>query len=189
MRPYSYNQCLTCKSWLKAYNAMHLLPQITVTAVLMTDKTLSVIRWSKTSLTPFELDFHIMLSARFWYNTNADDAVLLNYCIPPPPNTPAPYPMVLWNAATARARERALLSGDSAYPAFTNFKLIDNELWLPGKTGRLVTQSLVSASDVTPTDRWLNVWCIWHTYLETLQECRSHHRIGWIIQDFRETCL
>ncbi len=31
---------------------------------------------------------------------------------------------------------------DSAYPAFTNFKLIDKELWLPGKTGRLVTQSL-----------------------------------------------
>ncbi len=31
---------------------------------------------------------------------------------------------------------------DSTYPAFTNFKLIDNELWLLGKTGRLVTQSL-----------------------------------------------
>ncbi len=38
-------------------------------------------------------------------------------------------------------------------------------------------------------DRWLNVWCIWHTYLETLQECRSRRRIGWIIQDFRETCV
>ncbi len=48
---------------------------------------------------------------------------------------------------------------------------------------------LVSASDVTPTDRWLNVWCIWHTYLETLQECRSRHLTGWIIQDFRETCV
>ncbi len=48
---------------------------------------------------------------------------------------------------------------------------------------------VVSASDVTPTDRWLNVWCIWHTYLETLQECRSCRRIGWIIQDFRETCV
>ncbi len=48
---------------------------------------------------------------------------------------------------------------------------------------------LVSASDVTPTDRWLNVWCIWYTYLETLQQCRSHRRIGWIIQDFRETCV
>ncbi len=34
-------------------------------------------------------------------------------------------------------------------------------------------------------DRYLNVWCIWYTYLETLQECRRHHRIGWIIQDFR----
>ncbi len=30
--------------------------------------------------------------------------------------------------------------------------------------------TLVSASDVMPTDRWLNIWCIWHTYLETLQE-------------------
>ncbi len=40
-----------------------------------------------------------------------------------------------------------------------------------------------------PTDRWLKVWCIWHTYLETLQECRSRRRIGWIIQDFRETCV
>ncbi len=48
---------------------------------------------------------------------------------------------------------------------------------------------LVSASDVTPTDHWLNVWCIWHTYLEILLECRSRHRIGWIIQDFRETCV
>ncbi len=49
--------------------------------------------------------------------------------------------------------------------------------------------SVTAPSDVTPTDRWLNVWCIWHTYLETLQECRSRHRIGWIIQDFRETCV
>ncbi len=54
---------------------------------------------------------------------------------------------------------------------------------------QLYTGKLVSASDVTPTDRWLNVWCIWHTYLETLQECRSRHPIGWIIQDFRETCV
>ncbi len=38
-------------------------------------------------------------------------------------------------------------------------------------------------------DRWLNVWCIWHTYLETLQECGSRRRIGWIIQDFWETCV
>ncbi len=29
--------------------------------------------------------------------------------------------------------------------------------------------AIVSASDVTPTERWLNVWCIWHTYLKTLQ--------------------
>ncbi len=53
----------------------------------------------------------------------------------------------------------------------------------------LFSTDLVSASDVTATDHWLNVWCICHTYLETLQECRSHHRIGWIIQDFRETCV
>ncbi len=52
-----------------------------------------------------------------------------------------------------------------------------------------VSLSLVSASNVTPTDRWLNVWCIWYSYLETLQECRSRRRTGWIIQDFRETCV
>ncbi len=27
----------------------------------------------------------------------------------------------------------------------------------------IVTNIVVSASDVTPTDRWLNIWCIWHT--------------------------
>ncbi len=42
--------------------------------------------------------------------------------------------------------------------------------------------TVVSASEVTPTDRWLNVWCIWHTKVETLQEFRSCHRIGWIIR-------
>ncbi len=42
-----------------------------------------------------------------------------------------------------RAREREhFYQRDSAYPAFINFKLFDNELWLPGKTGRLVTLSL-----------------------------------------------
>ncbi len=39
----------------------------------------------------------------------------------------------------ARAREY-LYQRDSAFS--TNFKLIDNELWLPGETGRLVTESL-----------------------------------------------
>ncbi len=33
-----------------------------------------------------------------------------------------------------------------------------------------ICSGLDSASDVTPTDHWLNIWCIWHTYLETLQE-------------------
>jgi len=47
----------------------------------------------------------------------------------------------------------------------------------------------VSAPDVTSTDRWLNIWCIWHTYLETLQEIRSRLWIRWIIQDFRQTCV
>jgi len=31
---------------------------------------------------------------------------------------------------------------------------------------RLYSQAdvyIVSASDVTPTERWLNVWCIWYT--------------------------
>ncbi len=48
---------------------------------------------------------------------------------------------------------------------------------------------LISDSDVTLTDRWLNVWCIWYTYLETLQECQSRCRIGWIIQDFWDMCV
>ncbi len=48
---------------------------------------------------------------------------------------------------------------------------------------------VVSASDVTPTERWLNVWCIWHTKVETLQDFRSRPLICWIIQDFRETCV
>ncbi len=52
-----------------------------------------------------------------------------------------------------------------------------------------VREHLVSASDVTPMDCWLNVWCIWYTYLETLHDCRSCCRIGWIVQDFRETCV
>ncbi len=47
--------------------------------------------------------------------------------------------------------------------------------------------SVVSASDVTPTERWLNGWYIWHTFLETLQECRSRHLTGWIKPDFWET--
>ncbi len=46
---------------------------------------------------------------------------------------------------------------------------------------------VVSASDVTLTGHWLNVWCIWHTFLETLQEFLSRHLTGWIKPDFRET--
>ncbi len=30
--------------------------------------------------------------------------------------------------------------------------------------GGAVGGSVVLASDVTPTERWLNVWCIWHTF-------------------------
>ncbi len=37
--------------------------------------------------------------------------------------------------------------------------------------------------------RWKSVWCIWHTKVETLQEFWSHRQIGWIIQDFWETCV
>ncbi len=52
-----------------------------------------------------------------------------------------------------------------------------------------INTELVSASDVTPTERLLNIWCIWFTKVETLQEFWSRRRIGWIIQDFRETCV
>ncbi len=70
------------------------------------------------------------------------------------------------------------------------FKWWLNYLELSFSISKLAScQNLVSASDVTRMDRWLNVWCIWYTYLETLQECRSRRRIGWIIQDFRETCV
>ncbi len=41
-----------------------------------------------------------------------------------------------------------------------------------------------------PTNRWLNVWCISHTKVETLQEFENCcHLIGWILQDFQETCV
>ncbi len=36
-------------------------------------------------------------------------------------------------------------------------------------------------------DHWLNVWYISRTKLETIQECRSCHLIGWILQNFWET--
>ncbi len=52
-----------------------------------------------------------------------------------------------------------------------------------------INTELVSASDVTPTERLLNIWCIWFTKVETLQEFWSRRRIGWIIQDFLETCV
>lgn len=39
------------------------------------------------------------------------------------------------------------------------------------------TMTLVSVSDVTSTNRWLNIWCIQHTTLETRQEFQSHHLI------------
>ncbi len=42
----------------------------------------------------------------------------------------------------------------------------------------ITNTTLVSASDVTPTDHWLNVWCILHTYQEILQEFRSRRQIG-----------
>ncbi len=58
---------------------------------------------------------------------------------------------------------------------FSKDKLLSN------MTVEEVTVHVVLASDVTPMDRWLNVWCIWYTYLETLQECQSRRRIGWII--------
>ncbi len=44
----------------------------------------------------------------------------------------------IWAVRTDRERE-LFYQRDSAYLAFTNFKLIDKEFWLPEKTGRLVT--------------------------------------------------
>lgn len=39
-----------------------------------------------------------------------------------------------------------------------------------------------------PMNHWLNIGCIQHTKLETLQDFEIHHLIGWILQDFWETC-
>ncbi len=52
-------------------------------------------------------------------------------------------------------------------------------LWL-GRLSFWAHDNLVLASDVMATDCWLNVWCIWQIKLETLQEFRSHHWIGWM---------
>ncbi len=39
-------------------------------------------------------------------------------------------------------------------------------------------RGVVSAADATPTERWLNVWCVWqwHPKVEPLQECRVSGR-------------
>ncbi len=52
-------------------------------------------------------------------------------------------------------------------------------LWL-GRLSFWAHDNLVLASDVMATDCWLNVWCIWQTKLETLQDFQSHHWIGWM---------
>ncbi len=92
---------------------MHLLPQITVTAVLITDKTLhlrhSLVKNLVNSIWTW-ISYNVKcikctLISEVWYNTNADDTVLFNYCFFPPfyflyINPPPSYPMVLWNAAT-----------------------------------------------------------------------------------------
>ncbi len=55
---------------------------------------------------------------------------------------------------------------------------------------RNVKRQVVSASDVRPMNHWLNVWCIWHTKVETLHEFQSRHQIGWIIHYFRgDVCV
>ncbi len=64
-----------------------------------------------------------------------------------------------------------------------------NSLQISSEMNTSGSKTLVSASDVTPTERWLNVWCIWHTKVEKLKEFQSRRQIGWIIQDFQETCV
>ncbi len=44
-------------------------------------------------------------------------------------------------------------------------------------------------SDVRPTDRWLNVWCIWLTNSGNTSGVSKSHRIYSIIRDFWETCV
>ncbi len=60
----------------------------------------------------------------------------------------------------------------------------------PGKTKCIhCLRSLSLRRHVTPIELCLKVWCIWHTKVETLQWFRSRCWIGWLIQDFRETCV
>ncbi len=94
-------------------------------------------------------------------------------------NSEFPVGIFNWNTSSSHSPDSETLR--------TRQQPWQNPKWLLS-TSR-VHESVVSASDVTPTERWLNIWCIWYTYLETLLECRSRRRIGWIIQDFRETCV
>ncbi len=69
------------------------------------------------------------------------------------------------------------------------FRHFNIYVWHPCniKLASFITQQLFSSHshcfcifNHSLTDRWLKVWCIWYTYLKTLQECRSRRRIGWI---------
>ncbi len=48
----------------------------------------------------------------------------------------------------------------------------------PLKNNECMTPLHLVVSDITPTDRWLNVWCIWQTKLETLQVSKSS--LDWL---------
>lgn len=50
-------------------------------------------------------------------------------------------------------------------------------------------EMVVSASNIMPTDHWLNIWWIRHTKWETHREFQSSHLIGWLLQDFRKACV
>ncbi len=58
-----------------------------------------------------------------------------------------------WRSGACVHEREHLYQHDSAYRAFINFKLIDNELWLPGKTGCLVTQLDPSDAEAIVSDR------------------------------------
>ncbi len=51
------------------------------------------------------------------------------------------------------------------------------------RTGIRTWGRLVLASDITSTEHWLNVWCVWHTYLETLQSSSDWLNYTWFPGD------
>ncbi len=97
-----------------------------------------------------------------------------------------PQQSSLWNWWQINSYFNSFHSINSSFYLVLSFSHLLKHVYLLKRTNICYVEVV---SDVMPTDRWLSIWCIWYTYLETLQECRSRRWIGWKIQDFRETCV